>query len=397
MPKAGIDRDDFVARIERRRRWAHLGLRGRRLLMADKRPLQEALYDATFRSDAEAIAYHYARRNDHLPDLEHPVWLDEKVRWQFLNHPNPLMSYAADKIAVREYLRFMEAQTAAPELLATGSDPAELAGVELPASFVLKSNFGSGQNHIEKPGMHTPREELIAKVSDWMAFDQWRQTGEFHYRSIQKRWLVEEYLEPKEQMYEYKVYCFMGKPVFLSVITGRNVDGEVGLRGTQYAVFDINWRRVPFTWRDGKDDPRDLPRPAILDRMIEDARRLAQCFMHVRVDFLCCDDERLAFSELTFASMGARVPFVPLSFNEQFGEMMNLDHAPEYLELGESVIALLDEQRRTGAQATIHARRGPMDRLAIDSLLSEPEGGAELDREPPRTYGSGGGEWNRPA
>lgn len=383
MPKAGIDRDDFVDRIVRRRKWARIRLQGRRILIPDKRPLQEALYEATFRSDAEAVAYHYARRNDHLPDLDHPVWLDEKIRWQFLNHPNPLMSYAADKIAAREYLRFMGAQIAPPRLIATGSHPEELADAELPESFVLKSNFGSGQNHIEKPGMRTPRAELIAKVGEWMAYDQWRQTGEFFYRSIQKRWLVEEYLAHKERMYEYKVYCFMGEPVFLSVITERNVDGQIGLQGTKFAVFDINWRRVPFGWREGIDDPSDIPPPPILDLMIDEARRLSRCFMHVRVDFLCCDG-RFAFSELTFASMAARVPFVPLSFNEQFGRMMDLERAQDYLELGQSVIAVLNEHE-------------PSALPTIDRLLSLRHPGASVEVNRDRPYGNVGLERNRSA
>ncbi len=351
MPKAGVDRDSFVARIERRRRWARVGLKARRRLIRDERPLQEALYEATFRSDAEAVAYHYARRNDHLPDLDHPVWLDEKIRWQFLNHPNPLMSFAADKIAVREYLRLQGAQIAPPGLIATGSDLGELADAELPGSFVLKTNFGSGQNHVEKPGMRTPRQELIAKVSQWMGYDQWRQTGEFHYRSIPKRWLAEEYLAPKQTMHDYKFYCFMGEPEFVSVITERNVDGQVGLRGTRCAVYDTDWKRLPFGWREGKADAGDVPRPPELDLLIEEARRLSRCFMHVRVDFLCCDG-RFAFSELTFASMAARVPFVPLSYNEQFGDLMHLERAPDYLELGHQTMALLAEQERANAPPT---------------------------------------------
>jgi hypothetical protein len=389
MPKAGADRDDFVARVQRRRRWAHLRLSLQRLVVPDKRPLQEALYGATFRSDAEAVNYHYARRNDHLPDLDHPVWLDEKIRWQFLNHPNPLMSYAADKIAARKYLQFMGAQIAAPMLIATGSSPEELADAELPESFALKSNFGSGQNHIEKPGMHTPREELIAKVSHWMSYDQWRQTGEFHYRSVEKGWLVEEYLSAQEKMYEYKVYCFMGEPVFLSVITERNVDGKAGLEGIWCAVFDINWRRLAFGWQGVKDDPRDVPRPPAFDLLIEEARRLSRCFMHVRVDFLCCDGH-FTFSELTFASMAARVPLVPLSFNEQFGQMMDLERAPEYLELGQSVMALLNEQERSTA---------PLGRTTIDSLLSPSDPGAsdEFVRNLPRSYGNVGLELDRSA
>ena len=67
------------------------------------------------------------------------------------------------------------------------------------------------------------------------------------------------------------------------------------------------------------------------------------------------------------------MPFVPLSFNERFGQMMNLEHAPEYLELGQSVIALLSEQEPSRALPT------------IDRLLSPRDPGAsvELNRDPP--------------
>ncbi len=86
--------------------------------------------------------------NDHLPDFEHPTWLNEKIRWQFLHHRNPLMSLAADKIAVRDYLDFKGAAVRAPELIAFGSAPEDLAATELPARFVLKSSHGSGQVRI---------------------------------------------------------------------------------------------------------------------------------------------------------------------------------------------------------------------------------------------------------
>ena len=58
------------------------------------------------------------------------------------------------------------------------------------------------------------------------------------------------------------------------------------------------------------DDPRPLPRPAELPLLVSEARRLSADFMHVRVDFLKFDG-RLTFSELTFSSNGARLPFTP--------------------------------------------------------------------------------------
>jgi hypothetical protein len=120
MPQAGADRNAFVARIERRRSLVYRLGRLRRRLGGAARPLETEVYDRTFRSDAEAVAYHYARHNDHLPDLDDPVWLNEKIRWQFLHHPNPLMTLAADKIAVRDYLAFKGARIAPPALIAVG-------------------------------------------------------------------------------------------------------------------------------------------------------------------------------------------------------------------------------------------------------------------------------------
>lgn len=347
MPKAGIDRDDFVARIEKRRKWARYVLRARRLIAPDGKSFQAALYESTFHSDDEVVSYHYAKRNDHLPDLDDPVWLNEKIRWQFLHHPNPLMSYAADKIAVREYLRRKGSAIEPPRLIAQGEDAAELATVDLPETFVLKSSFGSGQNHIEKAGMRTPRAELIAKVLSWAEYDQWRQTGEFHYRNVRKRWLVEEYLDARQKMYEYKVFCIMGEPIFIAVITERNVDGMPGLAGVRHALFDLDWNRVDFGMRGVKDDLRPVPPPPDLELVVSEARRLAEDFMHVRVDILCCDG-RLAFSELTFASMAARVPFEPLAMNVRLGALMDLDRAPEYLSVGRRAVAALEHPAMAG-------------------------------------------------
>lgn len=310
-------------------------------LGSDRKSLQAAIYDATFRSDTEALVYHYARFNDHMPDLDNPVWLNEKIRWQFLNHPNPLMSFVADKISARDYLRMKGSRIEAPKIYAIGSDAASLAQVDLPETFVVKSTYGSGQNHVEKPGMSTPRETLVGKVERWMGYDQWRATGELHYRDVPKRWLVEEFLPSFEQAQEYKIFCFHGEPAFIAVITERNIEGQAGLAGIRHAIFTLDWERADFGMRGIQDDTRDITRPADLDFLLDEARRLSKDFMHVRVDFLRFDG-RLVFSELTFASLAARIPYEPLAVNARLGALMNLERAPEYLAHGQSVIAAMD-------------------------------------------------------
>ena len=330
MPRLHADRDSFVRRIERRRDAVRWVSHARHKVGLAQRPSQAEVYNATFRSDEQAVSYFYALRNDHLPDLENPTWVNEKVRWQFLNHPNPLMSLAADKIAMRDYLRFKGAMFAAPEILAKGSTAEELDKATLPRRFVLKATASSGQNHFEDGARPTPRAELVAKLDHWNSLDYWRHAGEMHYRSIEKRWLVEELLTPSDKLVEYKFYCIHGEPIFVLVISDRV--------GTNYncALFDMDWKPSQFHWRGYPATARSTSRPAAFHKLIDEARRLSEDFMHVRVDFMQCGD-RVLFSELTFSGGAARNPFVPLVKNVELGRMTDLDRAPEYLARGEKV------------------------------------------------------------
>lgn len=336
MPRYDADRDAFVARIDRQRRWLGRGAKILRALGIMKRSEQEAVYERVFNSEAEMVSYAYARRNDHLPDLVNPVWYNEKVRWQFLNHRNPLMSLVADKIAVRDYVLYRGGHIAAPRLLAYGWSARELADVDLPAEFVLKTSFGSGQNHIERRDKNTPRMALVSKVESWMLYDQWRSTGEFHYRNVPKRWLVEEYVpSPPGTQREYKIFCMMGEPVFILVVKGRTD------RGYRRNLYRPDWTPTDFHWKGNPVDPEPVPRPARLDEMLDDARRYAQDFLNVRVDFFESAGGRVDFSELTFASAAARVAFTPEEANVRLGDMIDLTRAEEYLERGTRIAAEL--------------------------------------------------------
>ena len=341
MPIYGREREQFIQSIERRRGLARGLNYFRHMAFGSQKTSQAALYEAMFRTDREAVAYHYATANDHLPDLDNPTWINEKIRWQFLNHPNPLMSLCSDKIAVRDYLRWKGAEILPPRMLAMGSAPQDLEMSDLPKRYVLKSTFGSGQNHIETGlGPRTSHADLAAKIAKWNAWDFWRKNGELHYRDIPKRWLVEEFVPSSVEKFEFKIFCILGEPIFIAVITERNREGEAGLNGIRHALFDPNWNRVNIGMQGVGDDPRPIPRPKELGLLLSEARRLAESFMHVRVDYLKFDG-RLTFSELTFSSLGARLPFTPIEVNAELGAMMDLRKAQEYQVRGEHVAAQL--------------------------------------------------------
>lgn len=367
MPRYDADRDEFVSRIDRQRRWLGRGAKVLKALGVLKRPIQEAVYERIFSSETEMLSYAYARKNDHLPDLVNPTWYNEKVRWQFLNHPNPLMSLVADKIAVRDYLHYRAGRIKPPRMIAHGWTPGELAGVELPPRFVLKSSFGSGQNHVERGEKPTPRAELIELVARWMNYDQWRSTGEFHYRNVPKRWMVEEYVPsvPGDQV-ECKIFCMMGEPVFILVMKGR--DRKENRRSN---ILWPDWTPADFHWKGYPIDPNPVARPDCLDDMLADARLYSQDFMSVRVDFFLSTGGRVDFSELTFASAAARVPFTPDPANVRLGDMVDLSRSEEYLERGRRIAAELGWPAtcpaKTPPKASPRARVASVARSSLES------------------------------
>lgn len=334
MPRFDLDRHAYLKEVDRRHRWAWRTARLRHGLGTLSRPVQAEAYARTFRSDLEAVTYHYAVRNAHMPDFETPRWINEKVRWQFLNHPNPLMTLAADKVAVRDYLRFKGAEIPAPELYGVFSTGEELAAARLPQRFVLKSSFGCGQHHFLDEVEPVRRRALASRLRRLGEWDHWRILGEMHYRGIRKRWLAEENVGPVESIQEYKFYCLHGQPIFVLYISDR------GPGRFRHALFDLNWGPVEFQWNGHPETAERPRRPANFEKMVAEAKRLSEDFLHVRVDFLQQGD-RTYFSELTFSGGGARNPFVPYFHNEVLGEMLDLGHADVYLERGHQIARAL--------------------------------------------------------
>ena len=330
MPRLFSDRDAFVRRIDRRREATRWVVHARRKIGFGSGPTQPEIYDGTFRSDEEAVSYFYALKNDHLPDFENPTWINEKVRWQFLNRPNPLMSLAADKFGVRRYLAYKGARFAPPEMLGVLNAPEELFCATLPARFALKSTASSGQNHFEDGSRIPPRAELVGLLQRWSNLDYWRHAGEMHYRGLQKRWLVEELVAPTDQIVEYKFYCLHGEPVFVLVIRGRV--------GAKYdcALFDLDWKLVDFHWRGYTPTAANAERPRQFAALVDEARLLSEDFLHVRVDLMECGG-RTFFSELTFSGGAARNPFMPLVKNVELGDRLDLASAPGYIGRGERI------------------------------------------------------------
>ena len=222
MPRPLSDRDSFVRKIERRRDAVRWVSHARHRVGLAERPSQAEVYDATFRSDAEAVSYFYALtqrspagfRESHLGQREDPLAVSPP-------------SEPADEPRRRQDLRARLSALQGRGLLRVGDHRNRLDGRGArprdPAAHASCSSAPRAAGRITSRTAavrrHAP--SWSAKLEHWNGLDYWRHAGEMHYRPLPKRWLVEELVTPGDLLVEYKFYCIHGEPVFILVISDR--------------------------------------------------------------------------------------------------------------------------------------------------------------------------------
>ena len=231
----------------------------------------------------------------------------------------PLKTRLADKYLVREYVREKIGDKYLTKLLGIWSEFDEIDFDELPSQFVLKANHGCGYNCIVTDKSKMNISEMRRKFQEWMDTNYAFEYGfELQYRDIPRVIIAEEYLKPeKGQLSDYKITCINGEPKYIQVINDRD-----GLK-IRIAVYDTDWKRQKFTF--GQPAIRgDVPRPHMLDELLEAAGKLSKGFALVRVDLYDLDDREIKFGEMTFTPASGGQKWIYPEYNNKLGDMIVL-------------------------------------------------------------------------
>lgn len=260
----------------------------------------------------------------HRINLKNPVTLDEKIQWLKLNtyYNNPLVTNCADKYKVREYVIQCGCENILNELYGVYDEPDEIDWKKLPEKFVLKWNFGCGQNFICKNKSQYDEQEVKNMLRKWKKEKNffYKQRSEMQYRNIVPKLLCEKMIETEDGNLpvDYKLYCFNGVPDCVLVCTDR-ASGH-----PKYYFFDTNWKLKRYN-KLGKEAPEGftLPHPENYELLFEYASKLSKPFPFVRADFYL-EHGKVTFGELTFTPCGGldkgRLP----STQRLFGDMVQL-------------------------------------------------------------------------
>ncbi len=202
-------------------------------------------------------------------NLTRPRDLSEKLCWLRLNYDNPLIKECRDIVTMRNYV----ARTVGPASLASviaelscarSLSPALVAG----RPFEVHVTGGGGRVTVRDPG-HADWNSLRSALDKRLNRTPAARIADLVRGRAPPRLLVEELLaRVDDPPLEFRLWAFHGRVEMIEV-----ADEE----GRRASYYDRSLQRVSAC-RGETPMPSGLPRPARLDRMIEDVERLARPF-----------------------------------------------------------------------------------------------------------------------
>jgi len=264
----------------------------------------------------QALVDWYRLRTGETLDIEHPRTFNEKMQWLKLHDSTPLKTRLADKYRVREYVRKKVGEDHLIPLLGVWNRFDDIDFDALPQRFCLKANHGSGWNVIVRDKKMLDRAAVKRKFDEWLGMSYAFCKGlELYYKAIPPKIVAEAYIENASgQLYDYKVWCFGGKPEYITFLADRRTKLKM-------VFHDLAWVPQPFVYNYPRyEEP--VPRPSNLDELLSLAQKLAGGFPFVRVDLYRLDDGSLKFGEMTFTPHSGICKWTPPQWNRKLGEMI---------------------------------------------------------------------------
>ena len=240
-------------------------------------------------------------------DLSNPKTFTEKINANKVNFiKNHRYNKYADKVRVREYVKEKIGEEYLTKMYFSKKRISVKDLEELPNSFVLKTNNGSGSNYIVMDKSKENLEELCNYINSLTPIKYGNIFGEFHYNYIKPLIMAEQTLLDKKGNIpdDLKCFCFIDNNGTKRKILyfERVVDGE------RYRImFDENWNLIELKSSFSKLNIK-IKKPKNYKKILNVIDKLSEDFNFVRVDLYLLD-EKIYFGELTFTPTAGYLQF----------------------------------------------------------------------------------------
>ena len=281
-------------------------------------------------SDKAFLRHAYEAETMRKLNLENPILFAEKLQWLKLHDRCDFYVDYVDKYKMREIIEEKYGKEYLIPLIGVYDSENSIPWDELPEQFVIKCSHGSGCNVICKDKKNLDIEKTKKQLHDWMNKNWYYYGREWPYKNIKPRIVIEKFVKDdsqKDDLTDYKFYCFEGVPTYCQVIGDRH--DEKGESVYYIDFYDRNWNKTEFTGfhAPGKPFPHrpyNVPKPKSYDDMVKIANELSAGTHYVRVDFYEINGEA-KFGEFTLYPMSGFGEFFPEEWNERLGSFINID------------------------------------------------------------------------
>ena len=243
-----------------------------------------------------------------IPDLWTYV-----VRASIANRANKRWALLADKYGVRAEAARLVGEDFLIPLLGHWERPEDIDFDSLPDSFVLKTNNGCGTNIFVHGKDSLDRADAVARLRKDLAFPYPELSGQLHYSLIPPCVIAERLMVQDggaSSLTDYKIHCVNGEPRIIYVFSDRD---EVHHFDFNLKCYTPRWQEIGHyqSVESVRDDAPAANAPAVLEKMLDAARRLSKGEEYVRVDFYIIDGH-VYLGEVTLTpDVGAHPAFKP--------------------------------------------------------------------------------------
>ena len=248
------------------------------------------------------------------------ITIQNKLNYLIVHESPDYKSKIVDKILLHDYSIKKLGKDICVPILKIYNDSNEIKIEELPDKFVLKCNHGSAMNIICKNRTSFELEKAKNNLNKWKSINYGLKTNEFQYINVERKIFAEKFL--KENIEDYKIYCFHGIPKFIRV--QKHLDG---MKGKINNYYNINWKLTDIeTGLSGFFRRPDIifEKPKNLDLMLEYSKKLSDDFAFVRVDFYNINGI-IYLGEMTFCPSNNRFKLKNLKQSIELGKLIDLN------------------------------------------------------------------------
>ena len=196
---------------------------------------------------------------------------------------------------------------------------------KLPNQFVLKTTHDCGGVVICKDKKELNMNQIKIFLEKHLKNNYFLTGREWPYKNIKPRIFAEAYMNDgltkknnKEQLTDYKFFCFDGTPKAMFIATDR-ADETVD---TKFDFYDMQFNHLPII-QGHPNSQTSHDKPQNFEKMKKIAGQLSKGVPQLRVDFYEANG-KVYVGELTLFHYSGTVPFNPEKWDYIFGEWINL-------------------------------------------------------------------------